>query len=384
MTKLRGIGLCTLLAVVFAGACQANGDDGEPTAEKQHALSQEDSFVDRDGRRWTRVGPITYSDATMEEVEAKLEKKISFGNIDIASVSEDEAVRLLRPRTAIGDVEFTLDDNSTREFVRAIQAIARERREDDAAGRSGAPGSPLPNDTGGKDGIGRTQQSIVVGTEDRVNISSLADTRPFRTIGAISIGCTCHKLLNQHTCITAAHCVHDGTDWITRGTITFQAGSSSPLTALPAGCYARTVPGGWDGSNRDFDYAVLALRGFSGAWCAEADYSVGWMGWNTVGDGESNIPTWVAGYPSPPPSGWAWPALVYDKMSNTFQPTAATNQIEHRVDTSGGQSGSAVVQNWSAGGFRSHGVHWGTTGSVNRAVRMTSALTTWMDGFAGF
>lgn len=81
--------------------------------------------------------------------------------------------------------------------------------------------------------------------------------------------CTVEKLINHHTAVTAAYCVQDSSaNWMSRQRIRFQAGSANTAYSgsgnvkdyLLFGCYARTVPGCWNGQTGECNYAVLTLR----------------------------------------------------------------------------------------------------------------------------
>ena len=362
------------------------------TQEDQSSLIAQPSFVDHADRVWVRVGDVTYRDVSLQEIEREVAATPpSTGTIDITTMDIEEVAKLLAPRMEVGGVEFQLAVADQFEFARYVQQVAIENKERDAHGISGAPSSGAPS-SGAHDtsGVGQTQQAIIVDGVSWININSLAATWPYNMHGwggTTNVPwCTCFKMINDHTCITSAHCQHDGVSWITRHPITFQAGSSSPRPQIPSGCYSRTVPGGWNGSNAQFDYAVIAFRGLGGAWCTTSSYNTGWFGWNTVQNGETAIPTWVSGYPfnQLPPSS-TYPTLSYDFRTATYQPSSANGLIYHRCDTEGGSSGTAIIKNWPSSDYRALGVHrGGNGGGENLGVRMTSALASWVGTFAGY
>jgi V8-like Glu-specific endopeptidase len=365
------------LSAILIG-CLGDSRDGQA-----HSLVAGSSFVDQAGRTWLVVGEVIYQDLSLDELGNTLTEEPAD---DFEGLPLEEVARLLRPKSEFGGVEFELSDEDALEFAQHVLDMIAEQREDEENGTSGAPGGAPTNP---ESGIGVSQSPIIIGTDDRININSSAHSYPYSNHGqggtTANPWCTCIKMINNHTCVTSAHCQHTGTSWITRRPITFRAGSSSPLPALPAGCYARTVPSGWNGSNTNYDYAVLALRGYLGASCNLNHYNVGWLGWNVTVSG-SSIDAWVSGYPAPPPMGWSYPTLVYDfKSPGAFQSSAVPAQLYHQLDTSGGQSGAGVITSWSDGSFRVRGIHWGAPNQqTNGSVRMTNSLHSWLSSYSGF
>lgn len=204
--------------------------------------------------------------------------------------------------------------------------------------------------------------------------------------------CTCHKLINNFTCVTNAHCVHDGRSdrpagWRARHQIQFAAGSTTPLPALPAECYNRWIPGGWNGTNRDFDYAVIALRGRNGAWCDLNSYNVGAFGWNTTADG-ANLSGTLKGYPSdaPLPASFTYPTLS-SQFCSGYQPSGAGAQVYNYCDVTGGNSGGGYYSTFSEPSgysYRVRGIVWGGNSTETKSVRVTSALIATITAASGF
>ena len=384
----------TAISVSVVG-CTTLGEDGReesvnvhPTVETQRTLASRSSFVDEQGRTWVRRGPVVYKDVSLErlrELEASAFTPSPTKNI--ATLPLDELAELLNPVTEFDGYEFSLDRDSAREFARVIQSVAIESAEKDARGASGAPGSSPT----ARPEVGTTSQAVMVDGESRLNISHIGNVFPYNLHGwfgtTTSPGCTCAKMINNFTCVTSAHCQHDGSGWLTRLPITFQP-TASPLPQIPTDCYGRIVPNGWNSGtsvNWDFDYAVIYLRGRNGAWCSVSSYDVGFFGWNTVGNGEINIPTWLSGFPfNDRPAGWPYPVLAWDDRNDTYQPASLPGRIRHRCDSTGGQSGAAIVKNWGGGDYRALGVNTGGAGADNIGPRMTSAVAAWMASVAGF
>lgn len=263
-----------------------------------------------------------------------------------------------------------------------IQEVARETR-DAPSGASGARSGEEPNGSVGglpeadadvpadaiaipsqSKGKGRLHVSAIIGGDDRANYNHMAATYPYNNHGAMYGGagtCTGFKLVNHHTMVTAAHCIHTGSAWKSRQTIRFQAGSSSPLPEVSSACYSRFVPGCWDGSSASCDYAVIALRGRLGANCSLDGYDVGYLGWNSVASGVSDVKGFVSGYPSDQlPSGWSYPTLAYhwrnDGWTSDF---TYPSRLWFYNDATGGQSGTPFVSWFTSGGWRARAIHKG-------------------------
>lgn len=241
------------------------------------------------------------------------------------------------------------------------------------------------------------------GDDGRANMNSEAHKVPWSFIGAMANAgqCTAFKLLNKHTAITAAHCVHDGAEWRQRKTLQFAAGAASAHAELSDDCYTMIVPGGWNGEDAEFDYAVLRLRedGLEGgASCDRAAYDVGHFGYQLVDECVDGIPLTLAGYPSrsdpdnPTPIGeWSYPSLFTDYRTDGW--TACAGLYEMALlfynDGSNGQSGSPV---WSfyedSGQNQVRGIYRGSMttviGDSNRARRFDESLIAWLTLNAGY
>lgn len=337
----------------------------------QSALVHTDAI----GRRWRAVGPVVYHDGPSGEFKPAARPP----SPPIESLSLEEATKILRPKTEIGGVEYTMSDDDAREFAATIQEVARTRRSGSARGSHARPAQASSSNA---DGVATIQQKIITGNvDDRFNINASAGGPPYDNHGQL-LNCTCFKLLNHHTCVTAAHCHHTGAVWKQRFDITFRAGSGAPLPSVPKECYARTVPGSWTtGQGHDNDYAVLALRGHLGAWCPQNTYDVGYLGWHTISTGANPLFVIISGYPSSGlPWGWIYPTLSYEIRWDGYQPSNFPGQIHYWNDTTSGQSGTPVMNNdWSV-----MGIHSGSNAVLNIGVRLTPSLITTLTSWAGF
>lgn len=391
---MRVISILVGLSFSVLGVACASYEPREGVVEGVHDskvdLASKGHFVDRDGRTWVNQGQVSYSELTVEGAHPNVTFEADRQSIDILDLTLEEAAAMLAPRTEFGGVEWQLSSADKIEFARHVQNTAREHRAADSRGESGAPGAYPSFDEQADDGneeIASSSQALVVMGESRVSIDGLNGTYPYNLHGRYGNRCTCYKMINNHTCITSAHCLYDTSGWKTRQNIYF-GGSVAPLPSVPSNCYARTVASGYDGTiNPDLDYGVIALRGFHGAWCDLNSYNVGNFGWNTVANNETGIATHLSGYPGEGlPYGWTYPTLSYEYRTDTFQSMSSgyVNLLRYYLDSTGGQSGTAVWKTFGSGDYRVLATNFGGVGTINAGPRMFTSNVTWMAGSAGY
>jgi len=375
--------LFALVTLVNLVACSSATENGEGKPElvaddlAKHPAPA-GNFTDDTGKSWVHVGKVQYLNETPKVVAD------TRADPDMSKMTEAELVEHVRPRMEYGGHEYRLADADALELARTI------RSEINAPSMTGSAGE-VPEGVEVAQGIPMREGRAVYDGESRININYAGTTYPYSNHAQMLGGggtCTAFKMVNNYTAITAAHCVHNGSSWLTRKDLTFQAGSSSPKGTLPGNCYEMTVPGCWSGSGASCDYAVLRLRGTS-AWCNFADYDVGYLGWNDVGSGVSGIKGFLSGYPSdqPLPAGWVYPSLAYDYRENgwTSWPTYP-DHVWYYNDSTGGQSGTAYVSYWSDSSWRVRAVHHGEfcgASCSGDGRRMTTDLFSWFSSNAG-
>jgi len=376
--RLGVLGILGAFASVACAGSATESGSSDTTASEIHAPAQ---IADPDGKIWIRGAKIEYSNT--EPVQPKGLKP----EADVSKMTLAEATEYFRPRMAQGGYEYTLRYEDAQEMAATILA---ERTNPTHLGEAGQ----VPEGVAVADGNLDREAKTVLGTDDRININYAANTYPYNNHAQMLGGghtCTAFKMVNNYTAVTAAHCVHSGSSFISpRKDLTFQAGSSTPKATLPGGCYAMTVPGCWDGDSVSCDYAVIRLRG-GGPWCNFNDYNVGYLGYNTVSSCVTDIKAFLSGYPSdaPLPAGWVYPSLAYHYRSDGWTSCVTyPDRVWYNNDSTGGQSGTALVSYWSDGSWRVRGIHHGGDTGVfsnsNQGRRMTSDLYSWLSGNAGY
>jgi glutamyl endopeptidase len=275
--------------------------------------------------------------------------------------------------------------------------LAQAMRNVDGQEVTNAPPSSAGG-SGDSDTVTIRSAQILGGSDDRVNLNAVASLQPYvKTAGMYyspisqsNAWCTCFKLINEHTCITAAHCLYNpGVGWFPGFNIRFGLGGPSAKPELGL-CWKESVPGEWASSGDDsYDYGVIILHGRFGANCNTPDYSVGWHSW-TEPPHSNGIPlpqyayfsATTYGYPQFPKSPSPYPTLSYSTANNNY--TFSGNwyiYLFHYMDTTGGQSGSPVFN--SSGAVI--GIHKGFPDtSVNYASSLTSSRVSYFQSVAGF
>ncbi|MGV0870541.1 trypsin-like serine peptidase [Corynebacterium kalidii] len=197
----------------------------------------------------------------------------------------------------------------------------------------------------------------VIGNDDREHVEETR-TSPHRRVGQINFRngansyiCT-GWLISSDTVATAGHCLADDSS-----DITFSPGRNGSVN--PFGTQNATQV--WydqDYGQEGRDWGVIKLDEPVGD-------NVGWFGVTTT-DGEDLIgdDARIIGYPGDKPSGTLW--------QHTGTVTASDpRRVTYDTDTFGGQSGSAVTDEF---GDTAYGIHVAGTSRQNWATRITGEL----------
>lgn len=373
----RRASVALVAGALTTGGCAAPVDDqrGEEGVSTNGGTQQLETLTDGRGRTWVSLGSVEYVDPTDEIEHVDDPRSVEERLLEM---SFESAKAHVRPMMEFAGVEYTLSEADADEYTARVL--------DDSANtlstgflRGVEPGYPEGMEDADEVAL-REGRMIFGGVDDRSNISSSADTWPWYRVAAAHGPSTCSafKFYNNDTAATAAHCHHTGSGWKSRQNLEFQAGDNS-LGSMDEDCYTRYVPGGWDGSDRGFDYAVLALDGYMGAWCPHASYNTGWYGATWVSDGTTGIDGYAAGYPTSPPSG-TYPELYTHFVTNGgWQPSGSANQIRYTSETTQGQSGGPY-----ANGAYMWAINNSETSTYNIGARYNTPMLNLFEDHSGF
>ncbi len=221
----------------------------------------------------------------------------------------------------------------------------------------------------------------VFGNDDRVQVT---ETRgwPARLTGFLRIknaagdwaGCS-GSMIGPFHFLTAGHCVHDGGasgDWVDEAYVTLGRNGQSRWYGSAAVTQMHSVNGWTQDGNTEFDWAVVALDRNIGN-------VVGWNGWSVYDDDAAltGMDVSISGYPADLAASWTNFATdrvdtqMYRSDGALLAPTPAELRYNGTLDTSGGMSGSAVVETRDGSPY-AVGIHKTGDGGdgTNEAVRM--------------
>lgn len=377
---------------------------------------------DVNGWTWIRSHEIKYTTPELVDpvaYDGESDERGESSEPDPFKASDYEYGYYFRPLADIGGWEYHLDDESIEKLGERLRARELARREGlhDIPNLYEAPGESIvkrgevrepsmDDDVQILRSVDRSSAAKVIGTDDRVEFNGWAGVYPLSVHGALvypsswshpygTSGCTVFKAVNRYSAATSAHCLYDADKktWNTRLPVQFMAGllevGGTAPPAVPAGCYTRVVSANYgDHSNlAKNDYGVLIFNGNGSSWCAAGTYDFGHVGWKSVGIG-ADFESYLFGYPAeqPLPAGWpSYLSLSYSLMTGgigqtVFQP----NVVRHQHDTTGGQSGTALLSYSSTQGYQARAIHKGPgSGNYNVSREFNGTVADWINAFIG-
>ena len=315
-------------------------------------------FIDANGRRWISSGPAVFRalDVATTEVHDAAAREPAGPPIESLSVSE--LAERLRPRRLVGGYEYRLAEP---DFELAERILAMPKA---ATVEGHQPTEPIA--LGVETGV--LPQFVIPPTDDRVPIwtTTTFPARPFAYLGQ---SCTA-TLIGRSTALCAAHCFYQN-GWISTPGITFGANTSAPTA--PYGTYnadSLTLPGAWNNSEWDWDFAVLEFSP-----TRYPGNSTGWFGVEQNATGTN----WIIGYPNdkPIPSPW---------ISNGTYTAFPGSRYEHNIDIMPGESGACSYNaNYRCTGLQS--TQWQTTSPAriwNEVRRWDSTTYNFFDTYGNW
>jgi V8-like Glu-specific endopeptidase len=227
---------------------------------------------------WPRVSP-----PAGEELETVLD------------MTDGELEQALRPVILREGQEYTTD-SSMADFVKQLRATEVERRT--------ASYTPLPRaETERADGKSLQVFSGIIGPDNRV-VRRDNTVYPWSTVTYLPLDSGGYSgtgtMIGESTAVTAAHVVHNGTNWLELPTVAPGTDRQDP-TPLPFGNfggYNVTIPTAWinnAGGDARFDYAVIEFSGYG-------DFPGRASGWKGIWVAPDNVVTgnkmYIYGHPS--------------------------------------------------------------------------------------
>lgn len=195
--------------------------------------------------------------------------------------------------------------------------------------------------------------------------------------------------------ITAAHCLHSGSSWLSGAWLESPGVDSQDVNQTPYGtetCVWGTISGAYaaGSTGAENDYAVIEFSG-----CGRAPgNAVGWLGvWSRDDTALENQTMYIYGYPGDNDSennctlccvggSCLWPS-IWGSGSATNAKVSGTDRIRYDTDATGGQSGSAVYNIYNSNRYVV-GVHKGHSWSLwdgwfNTGRRVNNAFMSFLE-----
>jgi V8-like Glu-specific endopeptidase len=269
-------------------------------------------FTDAKGRRWIAVGKVVPREINVAETEAYNHSYRLAAPPPPQTLPVQYLAEKLRPRRLVGGYEYRL-----------------ELPDLDLAEKILFGGTPRPTDSFRPSTVVAPQ--FIIGADTRIRLAT-PGVYPGSAFAHLSQTCTA-TMIGPSTALCAAHCFYNQNGWIQSQSITFGADTVPPGPGAPFGSSLAdsvTLPGAWNGTDWDWDFAVLDFG------TSSLGRSTGWFG--TEANDGSSAPTdsqTIIGYPfdKPVPSSWL-------KVGSYTAASGA--RYEHNIAVVAGDSGACA------------------------------------------
>lgn len=279
---------------------------------------RQSSIQDAKGRSfvWNReVDPVRNSPCSPASL-------VSGNSAAVQSLSDRELNEVLRPMVYHNGHEYTVE--------RPLDLAARIRKP--AAARTQA-GSPRARSATEK--LAARDAKPLSGVINGDNRAVRRDNTAYPWSTVVYSGCSA-TMIGPSTLLTAAHCVHNGTDWLSLPLFSpgVDCDDPQPYPFGQFGTYTVTIPAAYvnrNGGDSRFDYAVVE---FSGAGSFPGR-TAGWKGiWVAPDEIVTGNTLSIYGHPSDKKQPQIWGADGTGSVSGDF--------IETKIDAWYGESGSGI------------------------------------------
>lgn len=156
------------LFVLFSAGCSEH-ENGE-RAVVQQAFSGErfsgESFVDAQGWTWEKSRAVEYLEFNGVPPRPREDGTPERGVLDM---SLEELTEIYRPVTEFGGFEYRLSDKDAIALAHEIREFVSQFEGEDLVGGDGGDGY---------DDVSSVRQSMVIGSDDRVNVNLIAENAP--------------------------------------------------------------------------------------------------------------------------------------------------------------------------------------------------------------